>query len=129
MSRFMAVNGVHSFGAVGASSWFYSQSHELKLGENLANPRTLDISWQDKGDGTWLSPSIFKWLYLRQTINFMPFRAQLSFTCQGVVKFNNASYGTGQHVIDIPASSAYPRLLATQVGTSISDISLREILE
>lgn len=129
MSRFIATHYAQSLNAAGASGWFYTPSHDLKLGDNLAEPRTLDVSWQDEGNGTWSAPAIFKWLYLRQTINFMSFKARLEFTCHGVVKFNNVAYGTGRHSIDIPASSAYPRLLATQIDTVISDISLREILE
>ncbi|MCG7500037.1 hypothetical protein MHO82_24545 [Vibrio sp. Of7-15] len=129
MSQFIATQYAHSLNAAGASGWFYTLSHDPKLGDNLAEPRTLDVSWIDKGNGTWLAPKIFKWLYLRQTINFMPFKARLEFSCKGVVKFNNVAYDTGRHSIDIPASSAYPRLLATQIDTLISDISLREILE
>ena len=129
MSQFLATQYAHSLSAAGASNWFYTPNHDLKLGDDLAQPKTLDVSWIDKGNGTWLAPKVFTWLYLRQTINFMPFKSRLEFSCKGVVKFNNQAYHTGRHSIDIPASSAYPRLLATQVDTVISDISLREILE
>lgn len=98
------------------------------LGPDQVYLRGIPDDYVLNSDGSYTSTAPFQWLYVRQNIQFTDFDVRLGFTCDGEVAVEGVTYPVGEHVIDLPANSVYPRIAIKVVGTTVGQVTVRPLI-